>query len=93
MTDDIVAQVLKAYGPLGLVVVGALTAMRFLYGQLSLAQAQLGISQEKKIADAQAAMGKLLELVDRRHADTALLVKAIDASGESNQQQRTLLQA
>jgi hypothetical protein len=72
---------LQTYGSLGLVMVVAGYALRSLHQQLTEVQ-------EKRIADAQAATQKLLELVAAQHEHQKLLAKAIDSNADAIQSLR-----
>lgn len=75
---------LQQLGAVGAVLIVAGIALKYLHGQLTDAQ-------EKRIQDAQAATGKLLELVNKQHEQMMALVQAIDGNVDAIREIRLLL--
>lgn len=87
MTDQtIVTQLLQTYGSLGFVIAVAGYALRYLHTLLV-------ASQEKRIADAQAASAQLLGLVEAQHSQLEMLAKSIDSGADASREMRMLIES
>jgi hypothetical protein len=86
MSEQIITSLLQTYGSLGLVMLVAGYALRTLHQQLTEVQ-------EKRIADAQAATAKLLELVAQQHEHQTLLARAIDSNADAIQALRQTVES
>ena len=91
------ADLFRTVGPVGVVLLAAGLALRHLHAQLSEVQ-------EKRIADAQATVSKILEIVDAlhrerqvlqeaQHEDQEVLAKAIEANASATREMRLLLES
>lgn len=86
MTPEAMAHLLQTAGATGAVLIAALFALRHLHNQLSAVQ-------EKRIADAQLATTKLLELVESQHEHQVLLARAIESNADAVRELRMLIEA
>jgi hypothetical protein len=86
MSEELIKQLLQTYGSLGAVLVVAGYALRALHRQLTEVQ-------EKRIADAQAATAKLLELVQKQHEQHEQLARAIDGNADAVHALRTSIES
>jgi len=85
MTEQMFTVILQTYGPLGAVLIFAGWALNTLYKQITEVH-------EKRIADAQAATTKLLELVAEQHGHMDALAKAIDGGADASSELRRMLE-
>lgn len=85
MSAETLLQLVQTLGAPSAILIGALLALRHLHGQLTEVQ-------EKRIADAQLATTKLLEVVHATHEHQATLAKAIDNNADAVRESRILVE-
>lgn len=86
MTADALIQLVQTFGSASAILVASLLALRHVHAQLTEVQ-------EKRIADAQLATTKLLELVAAQHEHQDLLARAIEANADAVRELRLLIEA
>jgi hypothetical protein len=74
--SELTKTILTSFGAPGLLLAAGVYALRKLHAELTL-------SQERRVADAQAAAAQLLELVQQQHAHLDTLARAMEQSSDA----------
>lgn len=85
MTLDQIVEMFKVFGPTGVCVIGLLVALRY-------KDTQASDSQERRIADAQAALKPYLELREKEQEQREKMIAALEANADAIRDLRSLVE-